>query len=320
MVSERILIEEARTREDFEAMERLQCETWSRSGMVPASMLMVTVESGGLALVARDGERVVGFAFALLGHDGRRPWFWSHMAAVEPEYRGSGVGAALKFRQYQVARERGVPLITWTFDPLQAGNANFNLARLGAIARRFLPNHYGEMDDPLNRGLPSDRLWCEWWVVPGGPRLSVGRSASGASRADATARTDIETLLVARAGKAGLPEPVLQVPVSRATGGAGSGAVPHPAGTEPVVTRFQTPEPPVLLRDDEPGTSPPLRWSIEIPLDFLGLKAKDIGLARAWREASGEAFTGAFQDGAVAVGFARDTSRGVGSYLLVPSP
>jgi chorismate synthase len=52
--------------------------------------------------------------------------------------------------------------IGWTFMPLMRQNANFNLYMLGAQVRRYHPNHYGEMKDGLNAGMPSDRLVIDW--------------------------------------------------------------------------------------------------------------------------------------------------------------
>ena len=56
----------------------------------------------------------------------------------------------------------GIGLIEWTFDPMRAKNAFFNMARLGATARRYVPDYYGPVDSALQQGLPSDRLVCEW--------------------------------------------------------------------------------------------------------------------------------------------------------------
>jgi predicted GNAT superfamily acetyltransferase len=49
------------------------------------------------------------------------------------------------------------------FDPLQIRNAHFSIVRLGAIARRYLPDSYGRTSSPLHRGMPTDRLLAEWW-------------------------------------------------------------------------------------------------------------------------------------------------------------
>jgi predicted GNAT superfamily acetyltransferase len=53
-------------------------------------------------------------------------------------------------------------LVVWTFDPLETRNAHFNLNKLGAISRKYLPNLYGVTTSPLHYGLATDRLWVEW--------------------------------------------------------------------------------------------------------------------------------------------------------------
>jgi predicted GNAT superfamily acetyltransferase len=63
------------------------------------------------------------------------------------------------------ALARGISLIEWTFDPLQTKNAYFNICRLGAVVRRYLPNVYGATSSPLHAGLPTDRLVAEWHLA-----------------------------------------------------------------------------------------------------------------------------------------------------------
>ena len=75
------------------------------------------------------------------------------------------MGRQLKLFQRQDALRRGIELIEWTFDPLEMKNAHFNLVRLGAIARRYIPNCYGITESPLHSGLPTDRLVAEWWLA-----------------------------------------------------------------------------------------------------------------------------------------------------------
>jgi len=52
----------------------------------------------------------------------------------------------------------------WTFDPLEIKNAHLNIVRLGAIVRRYQPDFYGPSTSPLQGGLPTDRLYAEWWL------------------------------------------------------------------------------------------------------------------------------------------------------------
>jgi len=64
----------------------------------------------------------------------------------------------------QDALKRGIGLVEWTFDPLELKNAHFNLVRLGAVVRQYIPNCYGITNSPQHAGLPTDRLVAEWWL------------------------------------------------------------------------------------------------------------------------------------------------------------
>jgi predicted GNAT superfamily acetyltransferase len=86
------------------------------------------------------------------------------MVGVLDSYQNRGVGRLLKLAQRQDALDRGINLIEWTFDPLQLKNAHFNIEKLGAIVRHYIPNLYGRTSSPLHAGLPTDRLVAEWWV------------------------------------------------------------------------------------------------------------------------------------------------------------
>jgi predicted GNAT superfamily acetyltransferase len=86
------------------------------------------------------------------------------MTAVLEPFRDRGVGRKLKLFQRDDALARGFQLVEWTFDPLELKNAHFNFMRLGAIARRFIPNCYGVTESPLHAGMPTDRLVAEWWL------------------------------------------------------------------------------------------------------------------------------------------------------------
>ena len=58
--------------------------------------------------------------------------------------------------------DAGIQEVRWTYDPLLARNARFNLGRLGAVAVGLLPAFYGQMTDRLNRGDRSDRFEVRW--------------------------------------------------------------------------------------------------------------------------------------------------------------
>jgi predicted GNAT superfamily acetyltransferase len=85
--------------------------------------------------------------------------------AVAKDYQNKGVGARLKWAQRERALRDGRKLIKWTWDPMLARNAHFNLNRLGATVATYLDDFYGVdygVDERL--GLPSDRLSATWEI------------------------------------------------------------------------------------------------------------------------------------------------------------
>jgi predicted GNAT superfamily acetyltransferase len=84
------------------------------------------------------------------------------MTAVSRSLQGSGIGFELKLAQRNEALRQGIPEIAWTFDPLQARNAHFNLRKLGVVAGHYEDNFYGVSSSGLHNGLPTDRLRVSW--------------------------------------------------------------------------------------------------------------------------------------------------------------
>ena len=148
---------------EFASCLEIERAVWGSADVdiVPLPFFVVASETGGQVVGAFADERMIGFTLAIAGIRGRKPFLHSHMTAVLRPYRNQGVGRKLKLFQHQEALGRGIDLIEWTFDPLEIKNAYFNF-RLGAIARRFLPNMYGITTSPLHGALPTDRLVAEW--------------------------------------------------------------------------------------------------------------------------------------------------------------
>jgi predicted GNAT superfamily acetyltransferase len=152
---------------EFEQMVELEFAVWGfgERDVVPSQMYVVAAKIGGQVLGAFVDDKMVGFVLAYPGVRGGRPYLHSHMAAVLPEYRDLGIGRRLKLAQRDDALARAIPLIEWTFDPLQTRNAYFNICRLGAVVRRYLLDVYGSTSSPLHGGLPTDRLVAEWHLA-----------------------------------------------------------------------------------------------------------------------------------------------------------
>jgi predicted GNAT superfamily acetyltransferase len=70
----------------------------------------------------------------------------------------------LKWEQRERILAQGMELINWTYDPLQAPNANFNINRLGVVVGTYLVDLYGSSGSPLHGGIPTDRFEAEWWI------------------------------------------------------------------------------------------------------------------------------------------------------------
>ena len=139
----------------------LQREVWGfdQQDIVPASLLHVVDYVGGIAAGAFDVDgALLGFVFGITGiHEGELA-HWSHMLGVRESARNMGIGRMLKEHQRRVLAELSVARIFWTFDPLLAKNAYFNLNRLGAEVVEYVPDMYGATVSPLHLGLPTDRL------------------------------------------------------------------------------------------------------------------------------------------------------------------
>jgi predicted GNAT superfamily acetyltransferase len=128
----------------------------------PASIMHAIVENGGVLLIAEDGDQIVGLCLGIPAHRAREVYLWSHMTGVRPNYQAQGIGYSLKQAQREWAIANGYSKICWTFDPLQRGNANFNIHLLNARTNIYHVNYYGEISDGINAGLPSDRLEAVW--------------------------------------------------------------------------------------------------------------------------------------------------------------
>jgi predicted GNAT superfamily acetyltransferase len=165
-VSEAIQLRNLHEVEEFRTCVALQKEVWgfADNELVPLRIFSLAPKIGGQVIGAWDDGNLVGFAFSIPGIRNGRSYLHSHMLAVAAEYRNSGLGRRLKLFQREDAIANGYELMEWTFDPLEIKNAHLNLVRLGAIARRYSVNHYGDSSSPLQGGLPTDRLVAEWWL------------------------------------------------------------------------------------------------------------------------------------------------------------
>lgn len=173
MTKAEIIIRECITVEELSGCVALQREVFSLPDLEisPVRHLIVTKHAGGFTLGAFTAEnRLVGFVLSVPMFIGNERFYYSHMTAVAAEFQSFGIGAQLKWAQREKALSKNVKFIKWTFQPVQARNAFFNLEKLGAIVREYKPNFYGTDYSTTNAqgekvGLDSDRLFAEWNLV-----------------------------------------------------------------------------------------------------------------------------------------------------------
>ncbi len=163
-----ITIRRAASPADYRACQEAQRKAWGitdESYIIPIATMVGANLHGGLVLGAflADGS-AVGVSFSFLGRLDDRICLYSQLTGVVPAYQSRGLGHAIKLVQRHFAHAEGLSLIAWAFDPLQSGNAHFNLNRLGARARRYVEAMYGDRTDALFAGVPTDRLIAEWEI------------------------------------------------------------------------------------------------------------------------------------------------------------
>jgi predicted GNAT superfamily acetyltransferase len=191
MPDKSVVIRHCHTVQEFEQMVELEFAVWGfgERDVVPSQMYVVAAKIGGQVLGAFIDDKMVGFALAYPGIRDGLPYLHSHMAAVLPEYRDFGLGRQLKLAQRDDALARGIPLIEWTFDPLQTRNAYFNICRLGVVVRRYLLDVYGSTSSPLHCGLPTDRLVAEWHLAS--QRVATVLAGKEPAKGNAVERVEI---------------------------------------------------------------------------------------------------------------------------------
>jgi predicted GNAT superfamily acetyltransferase len=298
-----IRFDDLTTLDQFRQVERLEGEIWGPIDLVPVPILAVTVRRGAVLVGAYDGPRLVGFVYSFPAlrrggnHEGTtarkhegdpeamHASHWSHMLGVHPDYRGTGLGRDLKLVQRERVLALGLDLIEWTYDPLQALNANLNFVTLGVIVEEYEENVYGESASPLHGGLPTDRFVCQWWIRRPHVERRVARAPQG-SPAEGQATVG-QIRLVA-----------------------------HDVAAAPVVNE-------TALEDgwlDCLGAALDLtdpRVAVDIPLDYTRMLAQDVECAKRWRFHTREIFTRYLAAGYRVVDFALLRERQRGRYLLV---
>jgi predicted GNAT superfamily acetyltransferase len=168
MPEEEIIIRECVSIEDFQRCIKLERLIWNDDDIdiMPIRLYMISKNCNAPTFGAFNvsGE-LVGFVHTSIALPDGQVAYHSHLAGVVEELRHRDIGYRLKLAQREHAIAAKVPMIFWSYDPLQSRNAHFNLNKLGAIIRSYKVNYYGEgVSSVFDSHLPSDRVIAEWWV------------------------------------------------------------------------------------------------------------------------------------------------------------
>jgi predicted GNAT superfamily acetyltransferase len=253
-----VIVDEVHEIGELVELNRVIDSIWHRDGdAVATELLRALAHTENCLLAARSGPEMVGALVAFRGvHDGR-PCLHSHITGIVPDLQLRGAGLALKLHQRAWALERGIDLVTWTFDPLVARNGHFNLTKLGADADEYLVDFYGPLRDGINGDDASDRLLAVWRLTS--PR--VARALAG----------EVPIPSVAELRRGGAPV-VLDL-----------GADGRPVGGGPDA--------------DAQAGSADLPLLARIPDDIVAVRSGDPRRADAWRVALRETMTALFARG-----------------------
>ncbi len=266
-----LVIRSLETPEDLSQAERLQAVVWpgSEVDVVPAHIMAAIVHNGGVAIGAFDGERLVGFVLGFLGTDSSSP---DRIAMARLKHCSHQMGVLPEYR------DRGVGFLLK------------KAQREAVIAQgvRLITWTY----DPLlsrNAHLNIRRLGavCRTYLreVYGEMRDALNAGIpSDRFQVDwwVTSRRVIERLEGTRP------------PLDLAHFHAADAHLlnPAPLGDDGL------PRPPDSF--DRPQGTLAL---VEIPSDFLALRERDLGLARAWRLHTRDLFEDAFARGYLVTDF-----------------
>ena len=259
-----VTVDEVHEIDELVELNRVIDAVWHREGdAVAMEMLRALAHSGNCILAARSGTEMVGATVSFRGVHQGRPTLHSHITGIVPGSQLRGVGLALKLRQRAWALANGIESVTWTFDPLVARNAHFNLTKLGAEAGEYLVDFYGTLHDDANGDDATDRLLAVWRLAS--PR--VARALSGLTPAP-----PVEILL-----REGAPV-VLDID----------------AGGRPLLAG--------LAAWAETAPEPPGRALARIPDDILAVRSRDRRQADQWRGALRDVMTTLLAQGLRPVG------------------
>lgn len=174
----------------------LMSEIWGLASrdVLPPWKLLVTPRIGGELVVSYIDNDPIGFAVCSLGDRARSRYLYLDAIGVVERYQSFGVGEKMIRCLADVAFDRGLGSIEWTYDPLEGANANLYVRKLGAVGTRFYRDYYGDLSGKRHRGSPTDRLWVQLSVPIQTPQEKIILPLATFSASEPIAHVVVESL------------------------------------------------------------------------------------------------------------------------------
>jgi predicted GNAT superfamily acetyltransferase len=182
-----IRVETSADSRDYEKYERLRNDIWdfpednlpgSRNLMCEnflhdgGALILSVYDRGKEGELGPDAGPFIAFSYGFVGVKDKEVAFkkagnlrfYSQYTGIRDEFRGFGLGVAIKEFQREKVRDLfGISTVTCTYDPLTGVNAWRNVHHFGMDVEEYRVSTYGEYGGRLNRlDVPSDRFFMSW--------------------------------------------------------------------------------------------------------------------------------------------------------------
>jgi predicted GNAT superfamily acetyltransferase len=187
--------------EEFRQVDQVHRAVYGEAATdsVPTPLQRAVQDNGGIVLGGFADIHLAGFTVGFLGWDGTTLYEYVHATAVRPEYQNHRLG-------YQLL-QLGLTEVRLAFDPLQSRNAWLFVRRLGGLPDRYLHHYYGQLPDPVNQGIESDRIRLVWSLSA--PRVEARIGGTFPTREEDEARwRSASPLVQTEPGESGVRRPV----------------------------------------------------------------------------------------------------------------
>lgn len=144
-------------------LNAIQKDIWglSDTDTFPPWGILVVPQIGGIVTVAYDGPKPVGLGVFSPAIEGDKVnILYLAMLGVVPDYQNQGIAKRMFDCFRNKVDKKLFPYVKWTYDPLEANNANLYLGKIGAVVQKYYRDYYGELSGK-DAGAPTDRFWVE---------------------------------------------------------------------------------------------------------------------------------------------------------------